>query len=399
MSHSKSAALPSKPQTEPVVTTTRKRRPKASPKPHPDYPLTARKDGRWCKKIKGKVYIFKGTADEALTEYERVKGDLLLGRAARAKGGTLTVVDLINSFLTHKQQLRDNGELAPRTFDRYYSTCTLLVTAFGKASIDTLVADDFQTLRAAMAKRWGPIALGNEIQIVRSIFRYGYDAGLLANPVRFGPGFKKPSAKTLRQTRTAGGPKLFTPEQIKALLKVASPNMAAMILLAINGALGNTDLAELPAKAADLKAGWLDYPRPKTGMPRRIPLWPETVKAICKAMKCRGTPKDEADALLLFIGTRGESYVGNHKGYRVTQEFDRFAGKAKVEGRTFYDLRRTFQTVGEGSRDLVAVQSIMGHAPSSGDMSAIYRQGVEPERLQAVVAHVRTWLFAKRKAR
>jgi hypothetical protein len=36
--------------------------------------------------------------------------------------------------------------------------------------------------------------------------------------------------------------------------------MAAAVLLACNGGLGNTDLALLPVKAIDLGAGFLDYP-------------------------------------------------------------------------------------------------------------------------------------------
>ena len=44
--------------------------------------------------------------------------------------------------------------------------------------------------------------------------------------------------------------------------------------------LGNTDVALLPVSAIDLKAGFLDYPRPKTAISERIPLWPETVAAI-----------------------------------------------------------------------------------------------------------------------
>jgi integrase len=79
----------------------------------------------------------------------------------------------------------------------------------------------------------------------------------------------------------------------------------------------------------------------------------------------------------------------------VTQAFDRLTTLAKVEGRTFYDLRRTFQTIAEGAHDMVAIQSIMGHAPASGDMSAVYRQGVSDDRLREVVEHVRAWLFVK----
>ena len=96
-----------------------------------------------------------------------------------------------------------------------------------------------------MAKRWGAIALGNEIQMIRSIFRFGYESQLLDRPLRFGPGFKKPSAKTLRITRAASGPKLFTPEQVHQLLAVATVNLRAFVLLGLNGELGNTDLAEL----------------------------------------------------------------------------------------------------------------------------------------------------------
>ena len=50
------------------------------------------------------------------------------------------------------------------------------------------------------------MALGNEIQRVRSVFKYAYDAGLSDKPMRFGPGFKRPSNKVLRKERNAKGP-------------------------------------------------------------------------------------------------------------------------------------------------------------------------------------------------
>ncbi len=39
-----------------------------------------------------------------------------------------------------------------------------------------------------------------------------------------------------------------------------------MLLLGINVGLGNADVAKLPVSAIDLEAGWLTYPRPKTGI-------------------------------------------------------------------------------------------------------------------------------------
>jgi len=37
----------------------------------------------------------------------------------------------------------------------------------------------------------------------------------------------------------------------------------------------------------------------------------------------------------------------------------------------------------------------MGHAARANDMSAIYRQGVDDARLQAVVDHVHDWLYGQ----
>ncbi len=374
-------------------------------KPHKDFPLTHHKhSGRWCKKVRGKFFYFGKVADDpqgekAIAVWIFQKDDILAGRKPRdpetgLAPGVVTTDEVVNRFLSHKNALVKSGELAPRTYDRYHGACSRILAAFGRtrAAAD-LRPEDFEALRVTLASSYGPAALANEIQMTRSVFRYGYEAGLLDKPLRFGPGFKKPSAKTLRQTRQAAGPRLFTPEQIKSLLDEATPNMAAMILLGINGGLGNTDLALLPLAALDLEGGWLNYPRAKTAIDRRIPLWKETLEAIHKAIAARGEPNDPQDAGLVFIGRRGESYTGNHKGYRVDQEFTRIAKRAKVVGRTFYDLRRTFETIGGGSRDQIAVDAIMGHAPPAGDMASIYRQRIEDDRLRAVVNHVRAWLY------
>ena len=49
---------------------------------------------------------------------------------------------------------------------------------FGKdRPVDDLAADDFEELRADIAKTWGPVRLGNEVQRVRTLFKYGYEAG------------------------------------------------------------------------------------------------------------------------------------------------------------------------------------------------------------------------------
>jgi hypothetical protein len=51
--------------------------------------------------------------------------------------------------------------------------------------------------------------------------------------------------------------------------------------------------------------------------------------------------------------------------------------------------------VAEEAHDPAAVQSIMGHAPSSNDMSAVCRERISDERLKVVTDHVHQWLFGE----
>ena len=60
--------------------------------------------------------------------------------------------------------------------------------------------------------------MANEMQIVRSIFQYGFEGEMIEKPVRFGPGFKKPLAKIIRLTRIAEGPQMVAPDAIRRLL-------------------------------------------------------------------------------------------------------------------------------------------------------------------------------------
>ncbi len=59
----------------------------------------------------------------------------------------------------------------------------------------------------------------------------------------------------------------------------------------------------------------------------------------------------------------------------------------------FYSLRRTFRTVADGAGDQPAAMYIMGHADEDDDMSAIYRQRIDDERLLVVTSYVHQWLY------
>ena len=42
---------------------------------------------------------------------------------------------------------------------------------------------------------------------------------------------------------------------------------------------------KLPIKALDMVGAWVNFPRPKTGIMRRCPLWPETLQAVQEAVE------------------------------------------------------------------------------------------------------------------
>ena len=130
--------------------------------------------------------------------YEQQRDALQSGRKPRNPNDALTLRDVCNRFLTQKQSLLATGEIAARTFADYQRTIDRLIRVFGKdRPIDDLKADDFAALRVDIAAKWGPIALGNEIQRIRTVFRFAYEAELIATPTRFGHGFKRPRRSRL----------------------------------------------------------------------------------------------------------------------------------------------------------------------------------------------------------
>jgi integrase len=390
----------------------RKRKPKKPEKPRPDFPLFPHQNGSWAKKIRGKLHHFGSWREDpngeaALTKYLDQKDALHAGRTPRPHAEGLTIRDLVNRFLTSKRHLLDTHELAPRTFHDYYGVCERVIGVFGLSRlVDDLGPDDFERLRNDLAKRWGPVRLGNTIQRIRSLFKFGEESGLIAKRVLFGPGFKRPSRKVLRQERAKKGKQMFEADEIRKMLGEAGLQLRAMILLGINAGLGNSDCGALGIRHLDLDGGWLDYPRPKTAVDRRAKLWPETVEAIRNVLGKRKNPKDSDNDDLVFLTKFGapwtkvrmteekdETKIKLFNDDAVSKETKKILLALDINGRrNFYCLRHTFETIAGDARDQVAVDHVMGHVRD--DMASVYRERISDDRLVAVADHVRLWLFA-----
>ena len=371
-------------------------------KPYPDFPLFPHATGRWAKKIRGKFHYFGkwGDPDAAIQRYLDEKDDLHAGRIPRVKGDALTIRDLCNRFLTAKRQLLDSGDIVETTFRNYYKNCERVVGYFGKSRlVENLVSEDFAEFRSTLSKNLGPSTLAGEVRNTQILFKWAYDAGLIGKPMRYGQSFNRPSKKVLRLARQANGARMFEADELRMIIEATDVPLRAMVLLAINCGFGQSDVANLPTRAIDLEQGWVEFPRPKTGIERRCALWPETVEAIRLAIKQRSTPNNPDKNGLAFITPCGEQWVQVSDSERRTwkDSIGKKYGKLlkrlgiKRRGLNFYAIRHTFETIGGESRDQVAVNAIMGHVDST--MAGVYRERISDERLRAVVDTVRSWLF------
>lgn len=245
-------------------------------KPRPDFPLTPHNGSDyWCKKVRGRLVYFGKLADDPKGEapldlWNEQKDDLLAGREPKANRDELTVLDLCNEFTAHKEALRDNGEISVRTYRGNYDTCATIIEVFGRGrAVSDLAPADFAKLRGKLAKTRQAVALRNEMQRVRSVFKFAFDQGLIVAPIRFGQSFAKPKLDVVRRDREAHrqahGNRMFEASEIRLILdylagdeitllhvdeetgkpvKVKgkhSPALRAMVLLAANGALGQSD--------------------------------------------------------------------------------------------------------------------------------------------------------------
>jgi hypothetical protein len=100
----------------------------------------------------------------------------------------------VQRLLEHQAGPRGRRRTGLPDLGDYKTACEEIVAAFGKTRlVGDLGPDDFAALRNRMAKKWGHHRLGKTIQFVRCVFKYAFDADLIESPIRFGPGFQRPS--------------------------------------------------------------------------------------------------------------------------------------------------------------------------------------------------------------
>lgn len=358
-------------------------------KPYRNYPLTAHPNGQWCKRIRGRLVYFGPWGDpQAAIERYRQEFPILIAGGTVERCETLQTV--VAAFLNRSQGRVATGDLTERSFDDLKENCELILDTLGRATGTNQISTfDMERLRSSLCKgkRGRVVAVSSQtrkIGMARQVFLFANEEFGANMPYR--KTLKLPSARTVRASRNKA--RMFTADEVNALLEIAKPQMKAMIYLGINCGFGNRDCATIQIESVDIGKGWHNYARPKTGVERRCPLWDETTAALYKAIQ------DRTDGHV-FLTHYGNPWIGKNRACPIAFEFRKLcqAVGIYVAGvTTFYSLRRTFETIGATTGDQIAVDYIMGHAPASNDMAAVYRQRTFDSQLRKVTDHVREWL-------
>lgn len=368
--------------------------------PDPDCPLWLHPTGRWTVKRKRRQFYFGKDAKAARKLWETGKQWYEAGQLPPERQDVPRVRDLLNAFLTDREQTLEAGDLVRKTFIDYMAVSTSMSDHFGRHTpIDeAFTLERLKAYRNHVAKRLvSPTSLGAHLGKVRTILLWGFEHRIVNTPIATGDTLKPPRLRRVREYKRGQGHRFLEPVEIRKVLEVAGPVWKAATLLGVNCGFGNTDIARLRVRDIDLEGGWIEYPRPKTGVMRRCPLWPETAEAVREALKARPKLTKPENRELVFLTPCGHPLVRVTENGAVVdavpENFDRILRKAGVKrpGVSFYALRHSFRSAATRVRDREAADLIMGH--SRGDMAETYIEFFPDERLVEVSDGVRAWVF------
>lgn len=378
----------------PRTDSTRKARVKPV-KPYPEFPLSPAANGYWVKKINGKHYYF-GKIDDpeaALKKFKAEYAFLKSGITPVDTVGAWTVQRLLNEYLTRQDKRRELGDIENCTFEAAERAAKLVVASIPKQKlVEALDPNDFDKLRAAIQKKYSPIAANAIITKIRGFFKYASDNRYIERPVFYGQSFKQIPKRIVRKHRNNKPRKVFTPEQVRLLVAGAAKSkcLKAIVLLGFNTGINNKDIQELRFEHLDLDGGWLDMPREKTGIQRRGKLMPETVKAINDYLSETRKPKEgfEQHVFLTAIGKSwGNSSLASEFS-KLRKRINVESGKELIPHGSFGWFRHMLTTF--GSTEKVVTDYVMGHAIEGIDSH--YRELVPDSKLEAVAESMREYL-------
>jgi integrase len=355
------------------------------------FPLTLHKTGQYCKKIKGKLYYFGSDRQKALQRYLGEASYLHNGHGPMrgTRNARITVKALCNLYLEYQESRVEAGELTARHYADQVQSLRKLVRLLGQhRQVEEISALDLQNYKRTLQGRYtSKHRMNLHLSIMKAVFRWARKNDIIEHIPNVDAVSK---VKIIHKERP-----VFAPAQIRELLNAADIQMKAMIWLGLNCGFGCTDCSELRWTDIDLENGRVKLARKKTGIPRNLPLWPETIGAI------RGIPRtgdrvfctSKGNPWVRTIRTVGADGVTKYTADNaISKKFAKLLKEAGIKtekGMGFYTLRRTAANLTATSGDPFAVQRLLGHADLK--MATTYVQDVS-EQTDRAINHTRNLL-------
>lgn len=393
------------------------------PRPMSDDLRFHKASGQWVKQVRRKTFYFGTDEEAAKAKWKDDKPFIVAGKAPPKQSGEPTVVELANRYNKHQEHQLESGEAGIRHVGQCRKTLKRFIEIVGgDCRLSQLSPLDWADVKAKLfspVKRTQPIRGGvfgrqvkrrsnetvaSDVRRIRTFVQWSVDCELIPAPrwsKMFAPATRS-SAVVNPQAKPFKG---FEPKQLRAIIEAASVHFKPIVLLALNGGVGNFDISEMTMahvesiKSKSVREHWCDLPRIKTGNERRFVLWPETVEAIRNYLVLRRRPLSNNDTKRLFITQTGRPWIeidseGESKD-SIGMTFRKLRIEAGLTSGSFYDCRRQFQTIGSETLDFPAVKFVMGHAKRQKDMSERYSLKISDERIANVCSHVRQWLYGE----
>lgn len=160
------------------------------------------------------------------------------------------------------------SEVAPRSFDSYQDQLTIWLRWLGdrrSAALESITRQEVVAYRDTRAAQTSAATANNGMRLLRMIFKAARRDGLVADD----PSENVPS---VRERRREG--RTFSAEDIRAVMSVATPEWASMILFGALSGLRLSDIASLTWANLDTEAGVIRLRVRKTSQLLTIPLAP-----------------------------------------------------------------------------------------------------------------------------
>lgn len=370
-----------------------------------DCPLFLADNGQWAKKIKGKRRYFGTDLDAALKRYANEKDHLLAGLTPPRADASPTLGELANLYLeSSRQRVAAEDVRADHTMHQERVLARLVASLGADAKLSRLTPADWSRVRADLSKpdpNTNRRGLKRRAMATVSLDMTRYRAFLnwckrqkLITEVDTAGALDPPPKRQRRLAKNSAGKRLWNPDHLRQMIDDADVLFRPVVLLSINAAMGIADIALLKRSQFTAKTEYLDHPRNKTGVERRVWLWPETREAIAAAVAKRPEPSKQVyrDRLLLTkTGLPWHRVEGGFARDLSTHITNRMTEAIGTNMR-LYDCRRTFRTIGADSCDLESLNLSMGHEMAGEGQT--YLQGGRDDRIRRVCEIVRTWLYS-----